>query len=260
MNYGLYVSASGVLTNLYRQDVFANNLANVETAAFKPSSPSIRQRDPESIEDPVGLGVSQRLLDRLGGGVLAGPQQVSFTPGALERTGNPFDVALDDERSFFAVQYNDPATGEAGFRLTRDGRFTRNGEGELVTQAGFKVMDAEGDPIVIPAGSQARIEATGRIVSQDGAVLGQLQVAQVEDTSRLFKQGQGLFNFKGGDPRQVVENPVVHPGHVEASGVDPIKTLMNVTSASKAASGNADMIRYFDRLMDQAVNTFGRIA
>ena len=260
MNYGLYLSASGVLTNLYRQDVFANNLANVETAAFKPQVPSIRQRAAESIEDPASFGVSQRLLDRLGGGVLAGPDRVSFEPGALQRTGNPFDVALDDEHSFFAVRYVDPATGDAGFRLTRDGRFSRNSDGELVTQAGFKVLDPVGNPIVVPGGVPAHIEATGRVVTDGGEVLGQVQVARVADTTRLFKQGQGLFNYKGGDPRQIVDNPVVIPGHIEGSGVDPIKTLMNVTGAGKAASANADMIKFFDRMMDQAINTFGRVA
>ena len=70
MNYGLYLSASGVLTNLYRQDVFSNNLANVETVGFKQDLPSIRQRAPESIEQQFGSDVSKRLLDKLGGGRL----------------------------------------------------------------------------------------------------------------------------------------------------------------------------------------------
>ena len=56
-----------------------------------------------------------------------------------------------------------------------------------------------------------------------------------------------------------METPLVHPEHIEGSGVDSIKTLMNLTGASKAASTNADMIKFFDRLMDQAINTFGRV-
>ena len=88
MNYGLYLSASGVLTNTYRQDVFANNLANVETPGFKPDLPSIRQRDPEAIEDNLGFQGSNELLDRLGGGVLAGQQRINFNQGTLRPTGN----------------------------------------------------------------------------------------------------------------------------------------------------------------------------
>ena len=69
MNYGLYLSASGVLSNTYRQDVFANNLANVETPGFKPDMPSIRQRDPEAIEDSLGIGEVE-VLDRFAGGTV----------------------------------------------------------------------------------------------------------------------------------------------------------------------------------------------
>lgn len=259
MNYGLYLSASGVLTNLYRQDVFANNLANVETVGFKPDSPSIRQRDPESIEDRLGLDVSQRLLDELGGGVLAGPQRVSFRPGPLARTGAPLDVALDDDRSFFAVSHVD-ARGEESVRLTRDGRFTRNAAGELVMQNGARVLGVDDQPIVIPAEATVTIDRNGRLLTEAGEPVGQIQVARVAEPQRLLKQGDNLFAFRGADPREVVETPTVHPGYVESSGVDPIHAIMRLTSAGKAATANADLIKFFDRLMDQTVNTLGRVA
>ena len=89
MNYGLYLSAAGVLTNSYRQDVFANNLANVNTVGFKPDLPVLRTRPPEAIEDPAPFGTSNDLLERLGGGVLAGPQRTSFAPGPVEQTHRP---------------------------------------------------------------------------------------------------------------------------------------------------------------------------
>ena len=91
MNYGLYLSASGVLTNMYRQDVFANNLANAQTIGFKPDFPMLSQRDPESVEDDAGFDVRHDLLDRLGGGVYAGPQAIDFSVGRLEQTENPMD-------------------------------------------------------------------------------------------------------------------------------------------------------------------------
>lgn len=114
MNYGLYLSASGVLTNMYRQDVIANNLANVETVGFKLDLPSIRQRDPESIEDSFGSDVSKRLLDKLGGGVLAAQQRINFSPGPIEKTGAPLDVALDSPGAFFCGQRRQRSTKPAG--------------------------------------------------------------------------------------------------------------------------------------------------
>lgn len=258
MNYGLYLSASGVLTHSYRQDVFANNLANVETPGFKPDMPSVRQRDPESVEDELGYDVSNQLMDRLGGGVMAGTQRINFAPGVLKATGNPLDVALIEKDSFFVIEVIDPETGEAQVRLTRDGRFTLNAARELVNQAGQRVLDDGDRPIVVEGDGQATIGSGGQ-VQIGGETIAQLQVTQVGDLERLTKRGQGLFAFNGQDPRRLVENPQVRSGFVEASGVDPIMTMMNIVAATKAATGNANMIRYHDLLLDRAVNTLGRV-
>jgi len=259
MNYGLYLSASGVLTNLYRQDVYANNLANVETAAFKPDIPMISQRDPESIENRLGYEVSQRLLDRLGGGVLAGPQFVNYSPGSLERTSNPMDLALSDRNSFFAVEYKDPQTGDTGIRLTRDGRFTRNSEGELVTHKGHRVLDTGDMAIILPGDEPVQINPSGDVL-QNNELIARIQVTRIPDTGMLIKQGHGLFAYQDKDPRELVENPVIHQGFVEGSGVDPVMVLMRLVDATKAVTTNANMIRYNDLLMDRAVNTLGRVA
>ena len=99
MNYGLYLSASGVLTNTYRQDVFANNLANVETNGFKPDVPMLRQRDAESVEDQLGFDVSNEIMDKLGGGALAAKQRINFAPGSLKATGNRIGCRADRRRT-----------------------------------------------------------------------------------------------------------------------------------------------------------------
>lgn len=259
MNYGLYVSASGAMTNLYRQDVYANNLANVNTVGFKADLADMRQRAPESIEDQLGFDVSHRLLDRLGGGVLAGPQRVDMSPGQLTETGNPLDVALSEEGRFFAVRSVDPQSGEAQVRLTRDGRFTRNEAGELVTATGHRVLDANDQPITLPSGGPVRIDAAGRVLV-NGEPAARLQVAEVADPQQLEKRGAGLFAFDGAGPRQILDNPTVKAGYVEASGVDPISTLMRLIAATKSVSSNATMMRHHDNLMDKAVNTLGRVA
>ncbi|MBT8484767.1 MAG: flagellar biosynthesis protein FlgF, partial [Phycisphaerae bacterium] len=53
MNYGLYLSAGGALSSMYRQDVLANNLANMNTTAFKPDRVTTRERLPERLEGSV---------------------------------------------------------------------------------------------------------------------------------------------------------------------------------------------------------------
>lgn len=260
MNYGLYLSASGVLSNTYRQDVFANNLANVETPGFKPDIPSIRQRDPESVEDQLGMDVSKELLDKLGGGVLAGNQRINFAPGAHRPTGNPLDVALTDKNQFFAVESVDPQSGQTSVSLTRDGRFTLNSARELITQSGKRVLDEADQPIVIEGNGEASIDSIGQVLV-NGQPIARVQVTNVGDLDQLTKRGQGLFAFKGQDTRQAVPAGEVDldPGYIESSGVDPIMTMMNVVAATKAATSNANMIRYHDQILDRAVNTLGRV-
>lgn len=259
MNYGLYLSASGVLTNSYRQDVYANNLANVNTVGFKPDIPTLAQRQPESVEDLAPFGTANDLLDRLGGGVLAGRQVTSFAPGPIEQTGRDLDVALTDANSFFAVQAINPNTGNAEVRLTRDGRLAVNSDGQLATVTGHTVLDAAGQPITVSPEQPVKINPDGS-VSQNGATVAQLQVARVEDTSQLRKAGSNLFAFTGSDPRTLVEQPNIRVGAIESSGTNAIDTLMSVMAATKAATGNANLIKYHDTLMDRAINTLGRVA
>ncbi len=261
MNYGLYLSASGVLTNIYRQDVYANNLANVETAAFKPDVATVHQRDPEAVEDNLGLDVRHRLLEQLGGGVLAGPQRVSFAPAAQRTTGNPLDVALEAPDTFLAVGLTNPETGQSELRLTRDGRLSRNADGYLVAATtGHKMLDPSDQPILLSDEAEVKIDAAGRVL-QNGETVGQLQITGVTDLDELVKEGRNLFRFKDDtDLRTDPSLPTLRPGAIEESGVDPIRALMKMIEATKAVTGNANMIRYHDLTMDRAVNVLGRVA
>jgi len=259
MNYGLYLSASGVLTNSYRQDVFANNLANVNTVGFKPDIPTLAQRAAESQEDQTPFGTAQDLLDRLGGGVMAGRQVTNFAAGAIEKTGRPLDVALSEGNSFLAVQSSDPTTGNTSVRLTRDGRLAVDPSGRLVTISGHTVLDESDKPITLSPDRKVTITADGR-VQQDGADVAKLQVARVTDLQRLEKAGANLFSFSGNDPRTVVEQPTLHVGALESSATNAIDTLMSIMAATKTATANANLIKYHDTLMDRAINTLGRVA
>jgi len=259
MNYGLYLSASGVLTNLYRQDVFANNLANVETVGFKVDSPTLRQRKPEQLEDPAGFNTSNRLLQQLGGGTIVGTQRIEFGRAPLRETHNPLDVALTDDNTFFSIEHRGP-DGQAQTRYTRDGRFTTNALGELVTIAGGKrVLDTEGNPITLDGTGPAAVASDGQ-VTQAGQPVAALGVTRIPDSQNLVKQGQNLFRYNGNAELAAAQNFGIQPGFLEASGADPIQSLMNVTKASKAVTSNSKLIQYHDKLMDSAVNTLGRVA
>lgn len=262
MNYGLYLSASGVMVNAHRQDVLANNLANVNTAGFKPLFTDVRQRPTEAVEDgPVDFGLSNDLLDKLGGGVFGDEQRVSFKTGSRIKSDNPLDAALTTDNAFFVVGHVDPRTGEEGVRLTRAGQFSTNQAGELVTQTGHRVLNETGQPIVINA-EKAVIGRTGlvELFDNQGNPLGneKLQIVSA-DLGTLKPDGSNLFVMTAGDTRQPIDRPVLEPRHYEASGVSAIEMMMQIVSATKAATGNARMIQYHDQMLDASINTFARV-
>jgi len=263
MNYGLYVSASGVMVNAHRQDVLANNLANVNTAGFKPMFTDIRQRQAEAIEDSsVGFDLSNAMLDRLGGGVFGNAQRVDFTAGAPVKSDNPLDAALTEDNAFFVVQTTNPITGEQGVALTRSGQFMQNNAGELVTLTGHRVLNDAGEPIVIEA-AKALIDSNGavQLTDNEGNSLGaeKLQIVRA-DLNQLKPSGRNLFEMTGGDSRQPIEYPVLKPKHYESSGTSAIQTMMQIVEATKAATGNAKMIQYHDQMLNASINTFARLA
>ncbi len=259
MNYGLYLSASGVLTNMYRQDVFANNLANVNTIGFKPDRPAVHQRHPESVEGGFGIDVRHALLDKLGGGVLAGPQHVDFRIGPAQNTGNQLHAMLESPDTFFVTRV-EGATGDE-LRFTRDGRFSRASDGTLVTTTGGHPVLGVGDqPIVIASGADVSIQLDGHVM-QNGESVGRIQVTSVNDRDQLIKQGSGLFkSLEPGDPRTAAADTSIRAGFVEGSAVDAIQAMLKVVQAAKAVTGNANLIRYHDQTMDRAINTLGRVS
>src|ERR1700709_2831305 len=94
MLYGLYLSATGVLTNSYRQDVIANNIANAETVGFKRDLALFQERRTEAAERGLPPSRSNPVMEALGGGVFASSPIVDKTQGELEPTGNNLDVAI----------------------------------------------------------------------------------------------------------------------------------------------------------------------
>ena len=72
--------------------------------------------------------------------------------------------------------------------------------------------------------------------------LEKLQVVQA-DLATLKPAGRNSFEMTAGDSRLPIENPVLLPGHYESSGVSAIQTMMEIVAATKAATGNANMIR-----------------
>ena len=100
MQYGLYLSAAGVITSSYRQDVISNNIANAETTGFKRDLATFEQRPMADQTDPLKASFSSKLLDKIGGGTFASPTYIDASQGMIEPTNNDLDAAIEGNGYF----------------------------------------------------------------------------------------------------------------------------------------------------------------
>ncbi|MBL8760210.1 MAG: flagellar hook-basal body protein [Phycisphaerae bacterium] len=258
MNYGMEISASGALSALYRQDVLANNLANAQTVGFKPDVPTSRFRAAAREEDGLYSLASNAMLEKLGAGNMAAPNRISFSQGALDRTDEPLDLAIQGDGFFVVRDSNDAANP---IRVTRDGRLARSAGGQLVMAvSGLPVLDPAGNSINLRGTGEIKIDGAG-VVTQGGQEAGRIHLLHIPDPWRMGKQGNSLFI----PPTNAVLSRTpgtgtIRQGHVEQSSVDSVKALMDVAGAGREVEANIAMIRSQDRMMDRAINALGRVA
>ena len=262
MNYGFNLAAAGVLSALYRQDVASNNLANVETPGFKMDQTATIPREAAREEDGLFDLPSNRMLERLGAGVLLAPTRSSFSQGPLQPTANPLDLAIRGD-GFFMVQGKAGANGQgsAPTLLTRDGRFTLDSKGRLVTAAeGLAVLDSSRSPITLdPSAGPVTVDADGTI-RQRGSSVARVGLVDFADRSRLKKEGGGTFSV----PASVLSSAQPATGDVlqkmvEKSNVDAVQAMMQVTNASNDAQGATRLMSMYDEMLNRAINTLGRV-
>lgn len=253
MIYGLYLSATGVMTNAYRQDVIANNLANSETVGFKRDLALFQERRTEAQERGVGSQFTAPGLERLGGGTLVSPTQVDSSQGELEPTGNPLDVGILGT-GYFAVR-----NGQNQTHLTREGKFMIDRTGRLVmsNDRGQQVLDDKNKPIQLAQSTNTAIAQDGTI-TQDGATVARIGLFNVPDRMKLLKQGGGMLSYPDID-KLTASTAQMQSKFVERSNVDPATELANLMQSQRQLEANANMIRYQDQTLGRLVNDVGKI-
>ena len=211
----IYTALSGAKAALQRQDVLANNLANVSTTGFRAEMQGFRAV-------PVrGEGASTR--------VFAAETTIGMDsrPGPVQTTGRSLDVAAQGN-AWFAVQALDGTEA-----YTRAGAFQVNAEGQLVTPGGLPVL-GDGGPITLPLNGQVEIAVDGTITTTAGSgkpqQAGKLKLVTAEGP--LNRGEDGLFRGPDGD---LTANPAarVQPGALEGSNVNAIETMVAIISAAR---------------------------
>jgi flagellar basal-body rod protein FlgG len=261
----LYTSAAGMTSMESKLDVIANNLANMETTAFKCDRCNfedmfyVHEKLPGALDQagqytPVGIA--------LGTGSRVQSVQTHQTQGTLENTGRALDVAIEGQGYFQITDTN----GQTLY--TRAGNLNINPSGSLV------MGSASTGRLLYPAIS-VPTDATAIQISDQGIVsvlqpgnqqmtqIGQVQLATFVDPEGLLKLGENLYaqTDASGTPR--VANPGVdgmgqlHQGSLESSNVEPVQQLIDLITTQRAFELNAQVIQAGDQIL-QTVGTLRR--
>ena len=255
MLYGLYLSATGVLTNSYRQDVIANNIANAETVGFKRDLALFMERRTAAREMGLSPSRSNAMLEALGGGVFAAPTHVDVAQGELEPTGNRLDAAIVGE-GYFAVAHGNET------KLTRDGRFVVNHRGRLAlaNNENVEVLDHKGLPINLDSRMPPEINKDGTI-TQNRQAVARIGLFDVPDRSQLTKSAGSMLAYPDmkRNLRPAPVSSVLRSEFVERANVEPSSELALLMDAQRQLEANANMIRYQDQMLSKLVNEVGKI-
>jgi flagellar basal body rod protein FlgG len=252
MIYGLYLSASGVLTNSYRQDVIANNMANSETVGFKKDLALLQQR--RTASQQTGLfSETDPTLEPIGGGLFSARPAVDSRQGDIESTGNNFDVAIQGD-GFIAV------SADGKMRFTRNGQFILDKNNHLVlsNNPSQVVLDYQQKPITLQPGLATSFALDGTI-TQNGNPAARLGIFNIADPSKLQQAGATLLNLPDGAQVQSA-SAVVRGGFIERSNVDPATELTELMDTQRQLEANANLIHIQDETLDKLVNDVGRIS
>lgn len=230
----IYVAMTGAKQAMEQQSTTANNLANVSTPGFRAQLSAFRQ---VPVRDGAGqTGTRTFVADSTPG--------TDYTPGAMQQTGRPLDVAIQGQ-GWMAVR---DAQGREAY--TRGGNLEMTADGQL-TLHGMPVMTDAG-PAAVPPGGAVSIGADGTISAlglgdppNSIAVMGQLKLVNPPE-GQLVRGDDGLFRTTNNAPAQVDPNVVVVAGSIEQSNVNPVNSLVNMISQSRAFEMHMKMLQTAD--------------
>ncbi len=246
MSGGMYLAAAGALVQQLRLEVLANNVANISTIGYKGDR-SIFQIPQET--EPQTFETSIEGVQPLSPYAPPFATVVDFSQGAIRQTGNPLDVAINGS-GFFSIQ-----TPE-GVQYTRQGNFTLDSNGVLITPDGFPVL-GEGGELTLEEGT-VEIDLQGGVYL-DGDEVGRLQITDFSNRETLKKAGNG--RFVGSEETISAEPPestTLSQGYLEAANVNPVRAMTEMIETSRAFEAYQKVIQSADEATSTSINDVGK--
>ncbi len=258
MDKALQVAASGMQAQKLTIDVIANNLANVNTTAFKQSGLEFQDLLYETIKsagESTGADQTRPSALQVGNGTRVVSSQRNFKQGSVAATENPLDFAIQGD-GFLMVRMPD-----GNFAYTRDGSLKMTADGTLVTSGGYFLepelsIPEDAEQIVIRKDGQVEVTLFGET---EPTPLGQLELARFINPEGLEAIGENLYQDTSASGTPFIGTPgteglgLLHQGYLETSNVDVVKEMVNMIEAQRAYELNSKTIKTAED-MYQVVN------
>ncbi|MFC3747535.1 flagellar hook-basal body protein [Paenibacillus sp. GCM10012306] len=288
---GLYTAAAGMVTQQRRHDTATQNIANLNTTGYKQVD-SVSHAFPEALISAMNNGVTKP-IGRINTGVFAEQSISQYLQGDLIESGKPVDFALDTN-----LQVVDPVTGEnitfdgsgkytspqgeviyrpqAFFTVqdndgnnlyTRNGSFTVTPTGNVLSAGGFKVLDDQGNPLVLTEPQDnLKVDGQGNLLDPEtGQPSGtKIGISVITKPQELVRDGNGVFHAEDVNTAGIrfannEDNLKVRQGFLENSNVDATQVTVDLNAAYRAYEANQKVIQFYDSSLQKAVNEVGRV-
>lgn len=263
---GLYTAHTGMVNEMLRLDIMSNNLANADTTAYKKegtTSTTFADELAFRIRDTSDAGLPKRL-----GGITyctkLGQVYTDYSTGNMKVTDNDTDFAINGN-GFFAIAFTNKA-GETSVKYTRDGAFTVNKEGYLVTKDGDYVLNANGAMTGNPAqenfvrvdpNARLQVNALGQIY-QNNELADTIGLVDFDNYDYIEKYGENLYNLADGG-QVTASDATIEQGTLETSNVNVVSEMVNMITIQRAYEAGQKVITSIDETLDTSVNQVGKV-
>lgn len=254
----VHTAATGMEAMQNNLDNVANNLANVNTTAYKKSTAEFQDLYYQTVRAPgtqVSADTNTPTGVQVGVGVKTASVHKDFTPGAAKPTGNQLDLLINGD-GFFSIQREN---GDIAY--TRDGGFKVDGQGRMMNSSGLLLQP----PITIPPNS------TGITVSPTGVVnsktpegqsvqIGQIEIVSFINPQGLQSLGGNLYQVSDSSGQAVQGQPgnnnlgQIEQYKLEASNVNVVNEMVNMIQAQRAYEMNSKVMSAADQMLQVSNN------
>ena len=259
----LYTAATGMDAMQTKLDVIANNLANINTTAFKKDRANFEDLLYRNEVLPGMLDSNQQptpVGTQIGLGTRVQSTQKDFSQGAMQDTGRELDIAIEGPGF---LQVLDPQSQQTLY--TRSGNLDINADGNL-TIGSAQLGRLIEPPIAIPQNTTAiEISPAGQVMVRTFGQtqltqVAQIQMAQFINPDGLLKVGENLYQQTDASSTAQPGNPgqnglgVLRQRSLEASNVEPVKELIDLITTQRGFELNSQAVQAGDQLLQQIAN------